>query len=499
MNSEVIDMLSLKKYKQIGEKIKVNPSDAIFKELGNNNYDFIELLSELVDNSIAAKIDDELLKIEVEIGIANKSSEAYLLIRDNGHGIEKINLGKAISPAGFSGGKTLNEHGLGMKQAVASLGTLKYLMTRSRDEEITSYVDKFAFGEISILQIDYDWNHGTEICVHDLKSIVPISQQSYTMYVVPYLGAKYRRFLKSDNPKIQLTVTLLDLDEIDEKGNPVEIQSWKVKEVKQIFFHPNKRVNKPIFFNKEFKEKGWKAKFTFGYAPTDEEYEELGLGIPKPYSPYAVSIKKQGFDIIIHDRVINFTQFHQLGFINVPHNNYNYVRGEIDLISGFSTSTTKNFVLRDKNFENLLDQIKDFLEKNGSLERKNDPDELPEKLLRDRLANHFKNRSVYPKQDVKTEYTVEGLAGAIDILADKEAWELKKGQASGLDVYQLFAYMDMGGIKKGYLVAKSFTTGAQSAADFIQKNHSKDILIVKLDELPILKAPDAEERKKYFR
>ena len=270
-----------------------------------------------------------LTKVELPIlqkvnGLANNSTETYLLIRDNGHGIDKVNLGKAIIPVGFSGGKTLNEHGLGMKQAVASLGTLKYLLTRSINEEMTSYADKFAFGETSILQIDYDWNYGTEICVHDLNSIVPTSQQSYTMHVVPYLGAKYRRFLKLYNLKIQLKVTLLDIDQIDAKGNPVEIQSWKVKEVKQIYFHPNKRVNKPILQNKEFKGKGWKAKFTFGYAPIDDEFEELGLEIPKPYSPYAVSIKKQGFDIIVHDRVINFTQFHELEFINVPHNSYNY-------------------------------------------------------------------------------------------------------------------------------------------------------------------------------
>ena len=84
-------------------------------------------------------------------------------------------------------------------------------------------------------------------------------------------------------------------------------------------------------------------------------------------------------------------------------------------------------------------------------------------------------------------------------MADGEAWELKKGQAAGLDVYQLFAYMDMGNINKGYLVARSFSTGAQSAADFIKKNHLKEIIPVKLDEFPILYAPDADERKKYFR
>jgi len=492
-------MLNISQYQKKIEQITVEPSNAIFKELGNNNYDFIELISELIDNSIAAKVDGTPLNIKIEIGLSSNQKETYLIIKDDGCGIKKENLGKAITPAGFSGGKTLNEHGLGMKQAVASLGSLSYLLTKAIDEKVTSYIDKFEFGEISMLQIDYDWNHGTEICVKNLNGIVPTSQQKYTMYVVPYLGAKYKRFLKSDNPKMQLSIALLDVDQLDENELPLEIQAWKVQEVKQTYFHPNKRQNKPIVLNKEFKGKGWKAKFTFGYAPTNEEYEELGLELPKPYSPYVVSIKKQGFDMITHDRVINFSQFHELGFVNVPHNNYNYVRGEIDLLNGFSTSTTKNFILKDKNLEELLNQIKSYLEENGLLERKNDPDELPEKLLRDRLANYLKGRTIEPKKDVKTEYTVQGLAGAIDVYADEEAYELKKGQAAGLDVYQLFAYMDMGSISKGYLVAKSFTTGAQAAVDYIKQNHSKEILIVQLDEFPIRNAPNSEERKKYFK
>ena len=51
------------------------------------------------------------------------------------------------------------------------------------------------------------------------------------------------------------------------------------------------------------------------------------------------------------------------------------------------------------------------------------------------LANFLKRNTIIPKNDVKTEYIVEGLAVAIDILADNETWELKKGLASGLDVF----------------------------------------------------------------
>lgn len=82
---------------------------------------------------------------------------------------------------------------------------------------------------------------------------------------------------------------------------------------------------------------------------------------------------------------------------------------------------------------------------------------------------------MFKKNNVQTEYPVEGLGGFIDILADGEPWELKVNEADGLDVYQLFAYMDMGNFEKGYLVAKSFKTGAESAANFINKNHNKTI------------------------
>jgi hypothetical protein len=48
-------------------KIEVHASDNIFKELGYNTYDYKDLLSELIDNSIAAKRENELLKVNIYI------------------------------------------------------------------------------------------------------------------------------------------------------------------------------------------------------------------------------------------------------------------------------------------------------------------------------------------------------------------------------------------------------------------------------------------------
>lgn len=493
----MIDVQNLR-YAEI-ENVTVEPSDNIFNELGNNTYNFVDLISELIDNCIAALIEDKFLNVDIEIGLSESDKESsFFLIRDNASGIPRDKLGKAVSPAALSGGRSLNEHGLGMKQAVASMGKLKYLATKTNVDSEAIIIEEFKYGDLLPKSAHVDWEHGTEICITNLKDIVPKASQTFTKSVSTFLGARYRRFLKRDNPKMELTIKLLDIDDFDTDGNPPVINQWEVEEIKPTYFHPNKRRNEPVLSKKKFSGTGWKAEFTFGYAPTDEEYGEMGLEIPKHYEPYKVSLPKQGFDLIKNDRVIKFHQLSELGLIATRHNTYNNIRGEIDLIKGFTTSITKNFILRDAHMEDLISQLKEFLEEKKFSEKKTYPDEIPEKLLRDRLATHLKARTIDPKINIKTEYAIEGLGGFIDILADKEAWELKLNPAGGLDVYQLFAYMDMGKINKGYLIAPEFKTGAKSAVDFIKSKHKKEILLVKSGEFPILSTPTAEEMRKYY-
>lgn len=185
------------------------------------------------------------------------------------------------------------------------------------------------------------------------------------------------------------------------------------------------------------------------------------------------------------------------------HNRFNYIRGELDLKKGFKTAITKNQIIQDKNYQELLEQIRDDSDVKAMLKKKTFPEELPEKVLRDRLAHHLKNRAIDSKSDVDTEYAVQGLGGFIDVLADKEPYELKAGQADGLDVYQLFAYMDMGEkngltMKRGYLIAPSFTTGASQAASFIKNKHGKEIVLAPLADFPINQPMSTKEIEKYL-
>ena len=174
---------------------------------------------------------------------------------------------------------------------------------------------------------------------------------------------------------------------------------------------------------------------------------------------------------------------------------------------GFSTAITKNSFIADENFIEMIDKVKDILvgNKPGPRNRKNDylnfrssPDQLPENLLRDRLATWFRTSIIAKRETVDTEYVIEGIEGYIDVLADNEAWELKLEQAKALDVYQLFMYMDVGEIDRGNLVAKGFSTGAQVAVRRIEEKHGKKINLITYDELPITDPPSQQELASYF-
>ncbi len=145
-------------------KINVLPSDNIFHELGQNTYDYKDLLSELIDNSLAAR-DGKSVRVNVEIFVDKDQKAHRFLISDDGAGIPADKLGSAITPAGLKTENSLNEHGLGMKQAVAALGRLESLITKTEDRELALEVTEFRFGEIDAAEKTFDRTRGTTISV----------------------------------------------------------------------------------------------------------------------------------------------------------------------------------------------------------------------------------------------------------------------------------------------------------------------------------------------
>jgi hypothetical protein len=142
--------------------------------------------------------------------------------------------------------------------------------------------------------------------------------------------------------------------------------------------------------------------------------------------------------------------------------------------------------------------LKPKQEPRNYLRSKTYPDQIPEKLLRDRLSEWLKTNAIAARDVIEKEYSVGGLDGHIDILADKESWEIKTDKASALDVYQLFMYMDVGEFKTGFLVAKEFTPGAHFAIKHISEKHGMRIKLAKHSDFPITEPPTASEREEYY-
>ena len=493
-------MLNLDGTRGVGKPINVKAFDNIFVELGNTTYNYQDLLSEFIDNALAARNGDEFLTVKIRIGMSKNSRPEWLTISDDASGIPPDRLGRAIAPAGTQSSGSLNEHGLGMKQAVAGLGELRYLATRVAGEESARVIEVFRFGRIHPKLVETTWPHGTEIAIHRLKAIVPWRANLYTRDIVPYLGARYRRFLKPSNPKMQITIQMLEVGRASAESSEAIVQEWAVKEVKPIYFHRSTRSNTPEI-DRTFKGPGWEADIVFGYSPEGRQWDELGLEEPKRGHPYAVTLSRQGLDVILNDRVIVFHQLPELGFVGTRHNNYNTIRGEIVLKSGFTTAITKNSIIATDHWTQCLKEIYRFLVEGKrnylTPKRHSDPDVLPEAALRDRLATHLQTNDLAPKADVKKEYAVGGLGGKIDVLADEEVWEIKREDAYGLDVYQLFAYLDMTDFKKGYLLAKGFRDSAIAARDHINKKHDVEIVLTPLENYPINQPLSEKEIAEY--
>lgn len=208
------------------QTITVLPSDRLFKELGNNSYNFVDVVSELIDNSLGAKGENKL-HIAIEIGLSNKHENSYFKISDNASGIAMDHLARALSPAATSGGETLNEHGLGLKQAIASLGELDYIITKEHLMSQAVKINELRFGEIPFENIDVEWKCGTEICIKNMTNLVETNIKKYDHNIIWYLGARYRRYLREDNPEMSISIALYDIDGL----MPNVIREWKIKEI----------------------------------------------------------------------------------------------------------------------------------------------------------------------------------------------------------------------------------------------------------------------------
>lgn len=481
-----------------GKTITVTPAKRLFEELKNKNNNFESLLAELINNSIASTLNGKV-KVAIKIYLSDKNPEKnYMIIKDNGSGMNLNILTKSISPAKKAGKHELNDHGLGNNQSIPALGDLLYLATKTKNNDEAIFIDKFKFGEIKTQKGKVDFKHGTEICIVNLNqgkdenedNIVYSDQTSYTRFLIKQLGARYRRFLDPNDPKLDLSIKLFNID----KDSSIK-KTWNIKQTKQIFMDLEKGENVPREKNVLFQGKNWKAKLTYGYSAQDKDYKTLGLEEPTSDHPYFTNQSHQGFDLIIHDVVIKRSQLSEINLVSQKHPRFNYIRGEINLIEGFKTNTTKDNILRDKNFRELINKLQKYLTDNKYL--KPIPRDIREKVYVDRFYKKLKTHPILSKKNIIREYTVKTINARFDIYLDGEVYEFKTGKAKWKHVYELLGYLHNSELNKGFLVAESADDKVLLCMKKIKK-FGYDIQFLSFRDLNIDGNYTKEERKQLF-
>lgn len=114
---------------QVKKFIDISPHRSIMTKIAQTGYSIQEALSELIDNSIDARVEGAKLTVSIDI------SPDMIVISDSGTGMSEEQAAKAIR-LGFSEKKQmLGEFGLGLKTSTSFLGKAFTLITTPKGSE----------------------------------------------------------------------------------------------------------------------------------------------------------------------------------------------------------------------------------------------------------------------------------------------------------------------------------------------------------------------------
>jgi hypothetical protein len=275
-----------------------------------------------------------------------------------------------------------------------------------------------------------------------------------------HLGVKYRGYLKDPRNTIWIRWRDGTSDWQDESIKTIEIP---------FSASHSKRFDVRVGNNTE------QAWYTWG--TLDESVIEDGSsGKPFPLKMYyQKNLRTQGIDIRVRNRVILPHQMTEIWPEVYRHNDHNPFIGELIIESAkFVTVNNKTSLAADNVYWQKLKEMLDHKDYKPASHRKLRSEDEIKKELKERLEE------IVPGSDAITEYSTWPGAGIrIDILhriaPDREhVYEVKAGQSTAKDVYQLVMYWD-GRVNDGHapelgrLVAKGSTTSVTQMIDYWNK------------------------------
>ena len=194
-----------------GGVLDITPDKSLIRKLGSTGYRTYEALSELVDNSIDARMS-ELVNIHVVLDYARQ----VVSVADDGMGMALPELRDAMTIAketAYPPGKKLGLFGLGMKTACSFLGRSFTIVTSKPDTSVEYVVeydeDSWEQGpEAQWKSFPYSKRpkndrsrHGTTVTI--TKTKIPLYAEQTTRFKARF-GERYAAYLKQKQAKITI-------------------------------------------------------------------------------------------------------------------------------------------------------------------------------------------------------------------------------------------------------------------------------------------------------
>jgi len=329
------------------ESVNITPNTKLLASLRNNNLSNNEAVADLLDNAIDADVNAKNIYI-----IKNKDT---FVMADDGAGMNRALLIDALKLGSAGREKPtitdLGLFGMGLKNAVLSLGRSTLIITKSEDDEFLTAgfdLDNILQSEIFSIPLyqsnedeiklfnDYTRNSptGTAIIIKELDKVTFTTDGTFKNSIIKHLGEVFRIFIK-DGLNIYVNDTLVKHMEplgVDYATSiPVQLED------EQFTFE----TPSGALFNLRIK------------------IALLPILLEKVSSEYKQNMTNQGFYIMRNDRQIKRATW--LKFLT-QHNNYNRIRGEIyfsgDVDDIFGVPFEKNSV---KLQEWLFDKLKPII------------------------------------------------------------------------------------------------------------------------------------------
>jgi len=447
--------------------------DRYYKGLARQDMDFHHALGELIDNAISAgtpkQFGEGLQPLLVEVTVEDLRDSTYSVqVADHGRGIRKADLVERVFNPGGQGSQlgALNEHGFGLKNALALLtgGNAREfeIMTRSSDDaanlEDRFYRVRGPLGPTMVLRDDAtidDWNRD----LHHLQN-APTGTKIRVIVDHRYFRTVYRRGVPGFDVLIARLGEHLGVMHRYFLGHGNEIRLAYRRSGEEWTHHAVPAVPVPYEGEKKSLNRNltigghtYQFEYTRGIldynVKDDEAAQEKGWPYPLRIY-YQGSNARCGIDIVVRDRVIKSGVFEEIWPDIGKTVDFNKFVGELRVGSDFRTTNNKTGLdPHGENWEELLNRLRAEAEFQPEKTTRSES----EKSLREKLVKIL--AGTFPRVTPAQLRKVWGGATEIDIFLDvddtnRRVYELKVTEGRLLDVYQLLMGWD-GLVKEGIL------------------------------------------------